>query len=115
MLLDPPFQLAKKHGQVEVEYRNPNLRPKAKEDFHHDENRQSFRQAFCHLLEQRCSADKVYLMTCATDIFLVFFEGYRIIASEWHVTKKYVKRELAQYRTPPRKVRTYVPEIRTAS
>jgi Mg2+ and Co2+ transporter CorA len=37
----------------------------------------------------------MYLKTCATDIFLVLYEGYRIIASEWLVVNEYVKRELA--------------------
>jgi Mg2+ and Co2+ transporter CorA len=96
MLLDPPFRLAKKHGDVgQAEYRSPNLRPKVEEEFYGDEIRQTFRQAFCRLLVQRCSADRTYLMTCATDIFLVLYEGYRIIASEWLVVNEYVKRELA--------------------
>ncbi len=37
----------------------------------------------------------MYLKTCATDTFLVLYEGYRIIASEWLVVNEYVKRELA--------------------
>jgi Mg2+ and Co2+ transporter CorA len=37
----------------------------------------------------------MYLKTCETDIFLVLYEGYRIIASEWLVVNEYVKRELA--------------------
>ncbi|KAF2176590.1 hypothetical protein K469DRAFT_755601 [Zopfia rhizophila CBS 207.26] len=96
MLLDPPFRLKPKHGFVgQAEYRNPGLRPKMKEEFRGDEYKQSFRQAFCHLLQQRCSADKMYLSTCATDAFLVLYEGYRIIASEWLVANEYIKRELA--------------------
>jgi Mg2+ and Co2+ transporter CorA len=66
-----------------------------KEEFHSDKYKQSFRLAFCHLLQQRCSSDKMYLRTCATDTFLVFYEGYRIIASEWLVANEYIKRELA--------------------
>jgi Mg2+ and Co2+ transporter CorA len=66
-----------------------------KEEFHGDKYKQSFRLAFCHLLKQRCSLDKMYLRACATDPFLVFYEGYRIIASEWLVANEYIKRELA--------------------
>jgi hypothetical protein len=98
MLLDPPFRLDKEHGAVTVgqsEYRSPNLRPKMKEELQSDKYRQSFREAFCHLLQQRCSADKMYLKACATDTFLVLYEGYRIIASEWLVANEYIKRELA--------------------
>jgi Mg2+ and Co2+ transporter CorA len=96
MLLDRPFQLYQKYGSLgQPEYRNPNLRPKANEEFHGDETRQTFREAFCSFLEQRCSADEMYLRTCATDTFLIFYEGYRIIASEWLVVNEYVKRELA--------------------
>jgi CorA-like Mg2+ transporter protein len=96
MLLDPPFQLTKAHGRVgKAEYRNPSLRPKVGETFSGDENERAFRQAFCHLLEQKCSVDRMYLATCTTDVFLVFYECYRIIASEWLVVNEYVKRELA--------------------
>jgi Mg2+ and Co2+ transporter CorA len=66
-----------------------------KEEFQGDKYKQSFRLAFCHLLQQRCSSDKMYLRTCATDTFLLFYEGYRIIASEWLVANEYIKRELA--------------------
>jgi Mg2+ and Co2+ transporter CorA len=79
----------------QAEYRSPNLRPKVKEEFQGDKYKQSFRLAFCHLLQQRCSSDKIYLRTCATDTFLIFYEGYRIIASEWLVANEYIKRELA--------------------
>jgi hypothetical protein len=71
------------------------LRPKGNEEFHDDQTRETFRQAFYSFLKQRCSADEMYLKTCATDPFLVFYEGYRIIASEWLVVNEYVKRELA--------------------
>lgn len=37
----------------------------------------------------------MYLRTCATNTFLIFYEGYRVIASEWLVVNEYVKRELA--------------------
>jgi Mg2+ and Co2+ transporter CorA len=96
MLVDRPFQLHQKYGSIgQAEYRNPNLRPKASEEFHGDETRQSFKQAFCCFLKQRCSADEIYLRTCATDTFLILYEGYRVIASEWLVVNEYVKRELA--------------------
>jgi Mg2+ and Co2+ transporter CorA len=96
MLLDRPFQLRSKYGRLRpTEYRNPNLRPHANDSFNSDENRQSFRAAFCSFLTHRCLKDENYLKTCATDTFLILFEGYRIIASEWLVVNEYVKRELA--------------------
>lgn len=96
MLLDPPFPLKPGDGKRigHAEYRNPNLRPKVNEEVDIDKTGQTFREAFCHLLIQR-SADKTYLRTCNTDPFLIFYEGYRIIASEWLVVNEYVKRELA--------------------
>jgi Mg2+ and Co2+ transporter CorA len=96
MLLDRPFQLRGKYGRLgPTEYRNPNLRPNADEEFNGDETGQSFKQAFCSFLNQRCSKDETYLRACATDTFLTLYEGYRIVASEWLVVNEYVKRELA--------------------
>jgi hypothetical protein len=96
MLLDPPFRLEPQHGSVgQAEYRSPNLRPKMREEFYGDDYKQSPRLAFCHLLQQRCSADKMYLRACGTDMFLVLYECYRIIASEWLVANEYIKCELA--------------------
>lgn len=96
MLLDPPFQVNKRQYSLgQAEYRNPSLRPKLNETFHSDETGQTFREAFCRLLEHRCSTDKMYLRTCATNTFLTFYEAYRVIASEWLVVNEYVTRELA--------------------
>ncbi len=66
-----------------------------KETFHGDEHKNSFQQSFCHSLRLRCASDNTYLRACATNPFLVLFEGYRIIASEWLIANEYVKRELA--------------------
>src|SRR5213078_1800663 len=96
MLVDPPFRLPEGQGHVgQPEYRSPNLRPRMNEQFDGDDHKKSFGVAFRHLLKQRCSTDEMYLRTCATDAFLVLYEGYRIIASEWLVANEYIKRELA--------------------
>jgi len=96
MLLDKPFQLREKYGTLgATEYRNPNLRPSADEDFHGLVSGQNFKKAFCAFFTQRCAKDDSYLKTCFTNPFLTLYEGYRIIASEWLVVNEYVKRELA--------------------
>jgi Mg2+ and Co2+ transporter CorA len=96
MLLDRPFQLEGKYGSLgPTEYRNPNLRPNGNEEFNDDNTGQSFKEAFCSFLKQRCSTDEIYLKSCAANPFLTLYEGYRIVASEWLVVNEYVKRELA--------------------
>jgi hypothetical protein len=96
LLLDKPFQLREKYGTMgATEYRNPNLRPSANEDFDSLVSGQSFKKAFCAFFTQRCVKDDSYLKTCFTNPFLTLYEGYRIIASEWLVVNEYVKRELA--------------------
>ncbi len=96
MLLDKPFQLREKYGTLgATEYRNPNLRPSADEDFSGVVSGQSFKKAFCAFFTQRCAKDDSYLKTCFTNPFLTLYEAYRIIASEWLVVNKYVRRELA--------------------
>ena len=95
MLLDPPFHLERRHGKVlQAEYRSPELRPKMQEAFLGDEYKKSFKLAFSQLLQRRCAEDPMYHRTCTTDAFLVLFEAYRIIASEWLVANEYIKREL---------------------